>query len=79
MRIITGSTRGTRKSDLLRMCGMMSVQQLIAYRMLMVGLGFLYRGEPSYLVNQLKPRFTGPRIRATLRAIATVMTPAHDL
>ena len=46
MRWICSAKRGTRTKDLLRMTGMMSIRQLIIYRVLMTGLTALQNGTP---------------------------------
>ena len=47
MRWICGAERGTRTRDLLRMTGMMSIRQMIMYRVLVTGLMALWNGAPK--------------------------------
>ena len=45
MRFVCGERRGARTKDLLRMTGMLSVRQLIVYRVLMTGLSANFWGK----------------------------------
>ena len=47
MRWICAAKRGTRTRDLLRMTGMMSMRQLVMYRVLMAGLTASWNGTPA--------------------------------
>ena len=47
MRWICAADRGTRTLDLLRMTGMMSIRQMIMYRVLMTGLTAMWNGAPK--------------------------------
>ena len=49
MRWICDARRGTRTHDLLRMTGMLSVRQLMMYRVLMVGLVGLWNNSPRHM------------------------------
>ena len=79
MRFVCGARRGTRTEDLLRMTGMLSIKQLIGYRVLMTGLGYIYRGEPRNIVQSLKPRTAGPRTRGQATILAVVNEGSTDL
>lgn len=45
MRFVCGERRGARTKDFLRMTGMLSVRQLIVYRVLMTGLSANFWGK----------------------------------
>ena len=51
MRWICAARRGTRTVDLLRMTGMLSMRQLIMYRVLMNGLGARWTGTPEGMLQ----------------------------
>ena len=79
MRFVCGARRKTRAEDLLRMTGMMSIRQLIAYRVLMIGLGYLNAGMPYNIVQSLKPRTEGPRTRGQTTLLAALCEGSPDL
>ena len=79
MRFVCGARRGTRTEDLLRMTGMLSIKQLICYRVLMTGLGYIQRGKPLNIVQSLKPRTDGPRTRGQTTILAVVNEGSSDL
>jgi len=79
LRFVCGARRRTRTTDLLRMSGMMSIRQLIAYRVLMTGLGYIYKGEPHNLVTSLRPRQDGPPTRAQALTLSVVNEGSQDL
>ena len=47
LRWVCSARRGTRSKDLLKMTGMMSIRQLVYYRVLMSGLSALYNNKPE--------------------------------
>jgi len=57
----------------------MSIRQLIAYRVLMTGLGYLEHGEPNNIVQCLRPRPGGPRTRAQSMVVDGVNEGSHEL
>ena len=79
MRFVCSARRRTRTEDLLRMTGMLSIKQLISYRVLMTGLGYIYRGEPRNIVQSLKPRIAGPRTRGQATILAVLNEGSTDL
>ena len=79
LRFVCGARRGTKTDDLLRMTGMMSIKQLIAYRVIMTGLGYLVKGAPKNIVQSLKPRNTGPQTRAQTNGLAVICEGSPDL
>ena len=79
LRFVCGARRRTRVVDMLKWTGMMSIKQLIAYRVLMTGLGYLKEGVPYNIVQSLKPRVDGPRTRAQTTLLAGVCEGSPDL
>ena len=69
----------TRTDDLLRMTGMLSIRQLIAYRTLMTGLGYIERGQPLNIVRSLQPRQDGPRTRGQVTMLGVANEGSSDL
>ena len=61
------------------MSGIMSIRQLIAYRVLMMGLGYIDKGEPDNIVQSLRPRPDGPRTRAQSLEVAGINEGSLDL
>ena len=61
------------------MTGMLSIKQLISYRVIMTGLGYIYRGEPTNIVKSLKPRTVGPRTRGQATILAILNEGSTDL
>ena len=51
MRWICAEKRGARTRDLLRMTGMMSIRQLVMYRVLMSGLAASWNGTPGTMAT----------------------------
>ena len=66
MRFVCNEKRGAKTKDLLRMTGMLSMRQLIVYRVLMTGLSTDFRGKPNSMSNwsTLKMR----RLKTTQRS-----------
>ena len=56
MRFVCSARRLTPTSELLRTTGWLSIRQLIAYRVLLAGLGYLHNGEPTNIVEFITPR-----------------------
>ena len=61
------------------MTGMLSIKQLISYRVVMTGLGYINRGMPSNIVESLKPRVAGPRTRGQATTLAVVNEGSTEL
>ena len=79
LRFVCGAKRMTRTEDLLRMTGMLSIRQLIAYRTLMTGLGYIERGQPLNIVRSLQPRQDGPRTRGQVTMLGVANKGSSDL
>ena len=67
MRWVCAARRGTRTSDLLRMTGMMSIRQLIMYRVLMTGLTALWHRNPRGM-SQWNEEEVDRRLQITKRS-----------
>ena len=79
LRFICGARRGARTEDLVRQSGVLSVRQMIAYRTLCAGLGYVKAGAPSYLVDGLRPRTISVDTRSTRRCVGRAETAQHEL
>ena len=66
MRWICAARRLTRTKDLLRMTGMMSMRQLIMYRVLMCGLSAQWTGTPEGMLHWREA--TSRRLQTTSRS-----------
>ena len=66
MRWVCDARRGTRTRDLLRMTGMLSVRQLLMYRVLMVGLVGLWNNSPRHMSDWNEE--TQRRLKTTKRS-----------
>ena len=70
LRWICSARRGTRNRDLLDMTGMMSIRQLVYYRVLMFGLKALWNNEPVAMSGWREPKVR--RLKITSRSFRFV-------
>ena len=54
MRLLTGSSRGTPTTDLLKLTNTLSVQQLVAFHTLVMVFKIITTSRPAYLARKLK-------------------------